>query len=264
MRIKKYFYFDEKKIAEDVIRNGFDQKGIDYGKMYIIAKYFKEVLGYEGEDLEKELVSFCQKHDPSFNQVINAASIKRWVSGAQKYKLRKIDYVTITEKEIAYLSQVHKSRERKILFIMLILAKARKKGNTRITTKEYRESNNYYIKYNNFADIIRLSGISRLTENRIKEILNNNLNMITLYFPEKELIKLEYADPEGIGFDIYDLENLPDSYEIFFGKDLNRCEECGKVYSKTGRWQKYCPSCARNIKKEQDRINIREKRRLVR
>lgn len=261
MKVRKYFYFDEAKVAEDVIRNGFGGKGIDYGKMYIMAKYFKESLGYTGDDLEKEIVLFCQKHDPSFNPIINASGIKRWVLAAEKYSLRRITHVTITEKELGILSNIKKPRERKILFVALVLAKARKKGNTRIGKTEFRESDNYYIKYDNFADIIRLANFPSLTEHGVKKVLYNNKHLITQYYPEKELIKLEYADSGETGFAIYDLENISDSYEVFFGQKLNRCERCGKVYSKTGRRQKYCNACAREVDREKARERMQKARK---
>ena len=100
MKVKKYFYFNEVKVAEDVIRNGFGGKGIDYGKMYIMAKYFKEVLGYNGDDLERELVLFCQKHDPSFNPVISASEVKRWLLAAEKYNLFQIGHITAAMMQI--------------------------------------------------------------------------------------------------------------------------------------------------------------------
>ena len=260
MKVKKYFYFNEVKVAEDVIRNGFGGKGIDYGKMYIMAKYFKEVLGYNGDDLERELVLFCQKHDPSFNPVISASEVKRWLLAAEKYNLRRVDHVTITEKELGILSNIKKPRERKILFIALVLAKARKKGNTRIGKTEFRESDNYYIKYDNFADIIRLANFPSLTEHGVKKALYNNKHLITQYYPEKELIKLEYADSAETGFAIYDLENISDSYEVFFGQKLNRCERCGKVYSKMSNRQKYCVNCRAEEKRRTTREAMRKKR----
>ena len=258
MKVKKYFYFNEVKVAEDVIHNGFGGKGIDYGKMYIMAKYFKEVLGYNGDDLERELILFCQKHDPTFNPVINASGIKRWLLAAEKYSLRRIDHVTITEKELGILSNIKKPRERKILFIALVLAKARKKGNTRIGKTEFREPDNYYIKYDNFADIIRLAGFPSLTEHGVKKVLYNNKHLITQYYPEKELIKLEYADSGKTGFAIYDLENISDSYEVFFGKDLATCELCGKAFSRTNNRQKYCGACSEKAR-AQRRVGYMQK-----
>lgn len=260
MRIKKYFYFDEERVAEDIIKNGFENNKIDYGKMYILSRYFYHILGYRNNDLQNELITFCKKYEPTFNPIINYSTINKWVTSAEKYNLRKVESVVITERELSNLSLIENIRERKVMFIILVLAKARKQGNTRVGKEDFKESDNFYIKYDNFTDVIRLANIPSLTINKICEILHKHLNMITLYSPEKELIKLEYADPSKNGFTIYDLENVSDAYEVFFGENLAKCENCGRAYSKNSNRQRYCSNCKNIVKKNKDKEFKRKER----
>ena len=65
MRSKKIFSFDEKKDAEEIITNGFE-KGIDYSKMYVVAKYFRSISGFGAIRLERELIKFCKTQDANF------------------------------------------------------------------------------------------------------------------------------------------------------------------------------------------------------
>ena len=46
MRTKKDFIFDEKSEAKKIINNGFENNKIDYGKMYLVAKYTKDKNNY--------------------------------------------------------------------------------------------------------------------------------------------------------------------------------------------------------------------------
>lgn len=66
MATKKRFSFDEEKEAEEIFKNGFPGGKLDYGKMYLIAKYFRETFGYGEVRLEREMLKFCKEHDKNF------------------------------------------------------------------------------------------------------------------------------------------------------------------------------------------------------
>ena len=91
MRTNKAFMFNEEKIAEEIIRNGFEKGIIDYGKMYVVAKYFREKYDYGAVRLEREIIDFCKSVDPNFNPITQAEYIKKWVKSAMEYNLRKIN-----------------------------------------------------------------------------------------------------------------------------------------------------------------------------
>ena len=124
MRSKKVFSFDEEKDAEEVIKNGFPNGTIDYNKMYLVAKYFRKSFKYGAIRLERELIKFCKDQDRNFNPVIDADSVKKWVKSAMNYELRKIDSITISQKEIDALKNIDQPHERKLLFITFVLSKA--------------------------------------------------------------------------------------------------------------------------------------------
>lgn len=255
MRNKKYFYFDEKRIAEEFIKNGFDSQGIDYNAMYIVSKYFREIENLGGKDLKKRVINFCKQHNKNFNPVLEREQISKWISSAMKYNLRKIEEVYITEKEVEFLKTIVSNRDRKLLFIMLIFSKGLKQGNTRRGKTKYKKSEQYYIRYGNFLDIVRLSELTHISEVTFAKILHKYKDHLLLYNPEKELIRLDYAYPDSkISVEITDFTNLVGEYQKIFGKHMSYCQICGKEIEKVTNNQKYCDDCS----KEANRLRVKK------
>jgi len=261
MRNKKTFSFDEEKDAENIIAHGFKTNGIDYSKMYVIAKYFKDKFGYGEIRLERELIKFCKSHDKNFNPVVESESLKRWVRSAMTYSLRKIECVQVSKKEIEFLKKIDSTKDRKLLFMMLILAKALKFRNTRRDKKETLPSKNYYVHYNNLLDIIRLSGLKNITEANFASILHKYKDHLNFYNPERELIKINFVDADmKNSIEIKDMDDLLSYYDKFFGEDINKCEKCGKEIVKTSNRQIYCKTCSKETWNKQKRELMRERR----
>ena len=265
MRNKKRFIFDEEAEAERILLNGFENGEIDYSQMYTVAKYFRQKFGYGELRLERALIKFCKEQDANFNPIIEAGAIKKWIKTAMSYGLRKIEEVYLSEKELEFLSLIQIPKERKVLFVTLVFAKALKKSSTRLKSQpfnssEERSTPSYYIHYSNFLDIIRLSGISSLTETRLSYIYNKHKSSFTFYNPEKELIRLDYADPTSrIVFVVRNLENMMEAYEYIFG-GKNNCSKCGKPFERKSNRQKYCPECQIEV----NRIQATERKKRQR
>lgn len=265
MRSKKIFSFDEQKDAEQIYNNGFEN-GIDYSKMYIIAKYIRQTFDFGEIRLEKELIRFCKREDRNFNPVKEAPMIRKWINSAMKYDLRKIDSVSITDKELSFLRTIKNNKDRRILYCMLVFSKALKKGNIKRKKDNATPSVYYYIHYNNFPDIIRMSKLSNIGETDLGDILNQYKNNFTFYSADRELIRLDFATKDdGSGFIIKDLENAIDYFNILFqnSKPAAVCVICGKEIKKNSNIQKYCKSCAKIRSREQHKEIMRKRRSVT-
>lgn len=253
MRSKKIFSFDEERDAEKIIKTGFPNSSIDYSKMYIVAKYFRHSFKYGAIRLEKEVIKFCKSQDKNFNPIIEAQSIKRWVNSAMLYDLRKIDCLTVSQKEIDFLKTIEPVKDRKLLFMTLILAKALKQRNTRHKQDVIKTSDNYYIHYNNFLDIIRLAKVKNTSEIDFAGILYKYKDNFTFYSAEKELIRVNYIDAHSdTDISIDNLDKTYEYYELFFNNTVSmaRCARCGNPIEKTNNKKKYCDECADILEKE--------------
>lgn len=260
MKTNKAFLFNEESEAEKIINNGFEIEGIDYGKMYIVAKYLREKYNYGEIRLEREVISFCKSIDKNFNPITQAEYIKKWVKSATNYDLRKIEYVYISKKDVEFLKTIEDEKHRKILFAVLVLSKAMKLSGTKRGKKEYKTSDNYYIRYNNLSDITRISNVANVSEMNLALILNEYKEYFTFYSPHKELIKVNFVDTSrNDDIKIDNLEDISEMYEKLFGKDL--CVICGKEFERKSNRQKYCEDCSKKIKSEQTIKIINEKRR---
>jgi len=249
MRTKKYFSFDEEKDAEKLYNNGFPNGAIDYSQMYLVAKYIRQTFNYGEIRLEKAVIKFCKEQDKNFNPITEAEAIRKWVRSAINYDLRKIDSITVSQKEINILKQIENNKDKKLLFVLLVFSKALKKGSVKRDKSNLKTSDNYYIHYNNFLDIIRLSRLTNTSEIDLADILYKYKYLFTLYKPERELIRLEFIDKnpkkETI---IYDLNNISNYYNILFEKQkieyketLGKCSVCGKEFIKKSNRQRSCP-----------------------
>jgi len=263
MRNKKGFSFDEEKDAKEIIATGFPGRTIDYSAMYTVAKYLRHAKHLGAIRLEKELIEFCKAQDINFNPITDAESIKKWVSSAMNYDLRKIDNVAISKNEIDFLKTIESSKDRKLLFMMLVLSKALKHRGTRHKKTDFKVSDNYYIHYNNFSDIIRLSGLKNISEVDLADILWKYKEHLTFYHAEKELIRIDFVDKQfGEGIAIDDMDKILEFYDSLFGKNrpIIQCADCGKEIIKSNNKQIYCKECAKKHILEQKREWIKNAR----
>ena len=263
MRNKKVFSFDEEKDAKAIIANGFPDGAIDYSAMYLVAKYLRQTLKYGAIRLERELIRFCKEQDKNFNPVVDAESIQKWVTSAMNYDLRKIESITISQQEIDFLRMIDSSKDRKLLFMTLVLSKALKYRGTRRKKTDLKVSDNYYIHYNNFLDIIRLSGLRNISEIDLADIYSKYSEHFIFYHAEKELIKINFIDKRSENGAVIDnLNNTLEIYDTLFGKNVSitHCADCRREMIKNNNKQIYCKVCAFKHKNEQDKIRMKLKR----
>ena len=263
MRNKKVFSFNEEKDAVEIIKNGFPNGVIDYSAMYLVAKYFRQTMKYGAIRLERELIKFCKEQDKNFNPVVDAESIQKWVTSAMNYDLRKIENITISQQEIDFLKTIESSKDRKLLFMTLVLSKALKHRGTRRKKTEFKISDNYYIHYNNFSDIIRLSGLKNVSEIDLADVYSKYSEHLTFYHAEKELIKINFIDKHSEnGIVVDNLNETLKFYDALFGKNasVSHCVDCGRQMIKSNNKQIYCKVCAFKHKNEQDKIRMKLKR----
>lgn len=261
MKSKKEFYFDEVKNTKEIVSKGFDKGNIDYGLMYSVAKYFRQEFGYGEITLEKELISFCKKQNKDFNPIIEAQTIKKWIKAAMRYGLREVSRVSISPEEISFLKGINIPKDRKILFITLILSRTIKQNNIRLKKRTTVAQPGYFIHYSNFPDIIKLSNIANLSETKLADIFGKYKEHMTFYTPEKELIRLDFASIYSSSWIILkNLENIAEEYVFLFGKNKAICKQCGAEIVKKSNRQVTCQKCAREIRSIKQRELMRKRR----
>jgi hypothetical protein len=238
----KYIYsFHEERDALDVITNGFSDGFATGREGSLVAKYYKKEFGYGEVRLERAVIDFCKKHDPSFNAIVQADSIEKWVRDAMNFDFRKVTNVRITHAEMREIKKIKDLRSRKILFMILVLSKS---------TPEEREK--YYFR-DEFLPLLRDALDFKSTEltlaGEFKPFIDAGL--IVRYSPESKSCFIKFASNDGsVAMRIPDPSQALERYRSFFGGDIFYCANgCGTEIVKTGNKTKYCPECAKTKEK---------------
>ena len=253
-KYKKRFIYSETHKAEELINKGFPNKEINYGEMYVVAKYFRLVEGLGEKKLEKRLIEFCTKQSKEFNPVLDADYIKKWVRSAMKSThMREIDKLIITQAEMEKIKTIRDLRHRKVLFALLVFAKS---SAEKIAEK-------YFVNFYRFKDIIELLDFRMTEPTLIDKLLSEfyDLGLITVYSPEKELIRVDFSnDNSPMALTIKQIDRSLEYYKTYFGGISGYCADCGHEIVKKSNSQVRCESCAL-IKKRADNLAIKTKKR---
>jgi len=236
----------EKRHAEKILKSGFSSF-MSRGDLFILAKYFKHI-GKNKRQIEKDLILFCEEHNPEFNHVIFDKIIKNIVRNSLKYALNSENPVKITKNELKSIRSVKNYNKEKILLVMLVSAKyLAKKG-----------AESFYAKME-FTEIIKRAKVSVPKEER-KKILHalNNTELIQATFFSNSF-RVTFVDMDnrnngdGEAFIVDDVDNVPLFLPFF-------CDSCGKQLKKKPKRRVVCNKCYPASKNEQTAARVKKHR----
>jgi hypothetical protein len=243
----RLFFSDEKKDAEIIFKNGFAKGEYNNYDAYLVAKYFRNELGYGDRRVKNSLIAFCCENDKNFNYVLNRSSIAKIIRNSSSEWRNKKSAIYITKREIEKIRKIKNFDYQKILLLFLIFAK-RERG---------------YVYDGRWADIKRLSGL-RITNREIHK---------ALYFGYKEgmvrdsndnhfirFIDDETSNPEITLSAEKQILNVSKIYENYCGGVLVYCKDCGKEFMKSVSGSKLCQECLRVKRTNDVRNNVRKHR----
>jgi hypothetical protein len=239
---------NELEYAKNLLEHGFS-KYMSTRDLLILAKYYR-YLGKGDQDVEHELIRFCQIHEPGFNEIIFADRILFVVNKSSKLSLRLPVSVPITENEINAIRSVGNYRFEKVLFTMLVLGKYYRLSNPNAKDTLAKA---YYVN-DNINTILKLAHTSQKKDENILHSLYN-LGLID-YNKKLGTYVVKFAnssDTSGVVATVTDLKRLLEFYPLY-------CTACGKNMERTGRNQKLCGDCW----KERQKILWKESKRKAR
>ena len=238
---------DEEKYAEKIIDTG-EIGNKPTSTLFLLSKYFRQKMEYGEKKTEKELNQFMidnyKNYIPAqWEDVIEDISKK-----GKKYKLQKIDYIGITQKELDEISKVCNLKYEKLLFTMLCYAKLynhlseTNNGWDNTDIKELYKVARVTVKYRNdkflYLNDLEATGLISFSNK------NDNLNMKINFVDQSTDYVLKVDDFRELGYIYQQYTNN--------GTFIN-CKECGRLIKKTNNKCLYCNDCKVLISSQQKR-----------
>jgi hypothetical protein len=254
--------FDEEELVGEILINGFLGNKVNYQELSLLTKYYYWIDGLRGKSLEKEILSFCEKNDKCFDKIDSACLIDLCMKKAEKYNLRAVHPIIITQKEVENIKTAKNFKKQKFLFCMLVYAKALKFSGVRSdpSTGELKD-HGYHIRNSFLREIKNISGLKE-SYDEVLYWLHDYKKLGLIKATKRRKIHLLFGEFQGIPAFVIDTdEGMVDKYIEYCGGELIYCEKCGEEIIKTGKNMKMCKECAIEDNREKTKNRMRDVRK---
>ena len=248
---------NETKQAEYIIEKG-EVGTKPTSTLFLLGKYYRQKEKLDKDQTVNKLNEFMVKNYKNYNSALWEEGIEDIAKKANKYPLREIDSIKITQYELNKIAELHDIKYEKLLFTMLCYAKL---YNT------ISENNNGRVN----TDIQELYRVARVTVKYRKDkflFLNDIEGTGLISFSNKNdnlNLKVNFFDIDGeTVLEINDFRELGYEYLNYIGDgNFIRCSECKRLVRKKSKHDystKYCNECSKIVFNEQCKQNMRKMR----
>ena len=227
---------NEKLYAEELLKN-YVLGNKPSETLGILVKYFYN-MGYNQEKIRKELNDFMEKSCTiKYNPDKWQDTFDNLIKQAKKYKLKEIDYISITENELKTISSIKNKPLERLAFTLLCLSKLANKFNPNNNDWSNRQDKEVFklanIQVNITKQCLMINDLKNLGLIEYSKIIDN-INTKVLFIDEdsKEILK------------ITKFRDLGNEYLFWKGEKFKRCRECGKLIRPNKQNNNsYCNEC---------------------
>lgn len=241
--------FDEKKYAEDIIKNKAYNTIKNQGKERCIIARYLYWKGLDNNGIIKELSKIPMAGGEYLSEENRISIFTKIVNKALDYEFIYDKEVLIYKDELDTILTVENEDAQNLLFIYLVYYKwARQNNNLRF----YSKKNQIDMVVENSVDIWKLANVAKL---RVSERyrLNNMLYSLGLYkidnFKAHNYIYLPFAkqsEDDNYIIKINNYNNILGEFLLYKNPErYKRCECCNTVIQKTRSPKKYCDKCSK-------------------
>lgn len=220
---------NEVKEAEKILNSG-EVGNKPTSTLFLLGKYYRQKNNLDKTQTSKALDSFMRENYKNYNPVLWENIIEDISKKANKYPLREIDSIGITQGELDEISKLVNIKYEKLVFTMLCFAKLynalseNNNGWVNIRIPEIFRIARVTVKYKKdkflFLNDIEKSGLISFSNK------NDNLNL-KINFVGNDLDKSVIT--------ISDFRELGYEYLNYIGDgNFIRCSECGRLVRKSG------------------------------
>lgn len=248
---------NEVKQAEYIIEKG-EVGNKPTSTLFLLGKYFRQKENLNKEQTFNKLNEFMQQNYKNYNSVLWEDIIEDISKKANKYLLRELDHIDITQSELEKILEVDNLKYQKLLFTMLCYAKL---------YNLISENNSGWIN----TDIREIYRVARVTVKYKKDkflYLNDLERTELISFSNKNdnlNIRINFVDMNNkTVITINDFRELGYEYLNYIGNGrFIRCTECKRLVRKKNKHDystKYCPECSKKKFNEHCKRNMRKLR----
>ena len=218
---------NEVKQAEHIIENG-EVGNKPTSTLFLLGKYYRVKENLDKEQTFNKLNEFMERNYKNYNSALWEDIVEDISKKANKYSLREIDSLCITQDELDKISEIDNLKYQKLLFTMLCYAKL---------YNCISENNNGWINAD-IKEIFRVARVSVKYRNDKFLYLNDLEKTGLISFSNKNdnlNIRVNFVDMDGKKvFNISDFRELGYEYLNYIGNcKFIRCVECGRLIKKT-------------------------------
>lgn len=238
--------FNEISYAKYIIENGF----LTNRKLYeinILSKYYY-YLKQSSEEVEKNIILFCEKNITNFSYARYIDKITKIVKNSKKTPISEVSKIDIYKEEINFILSFNEDRYFNQVLLSLFMMK---KIRLFLNQKSY--LNYKYSKFSKYCGLRETKDIYKIIKkledyNLVRVCRNSNLEIL-----------FDVCSSGDVAFSIKDFYSPYKYLKNYLGeKRYFECEHCGKMVQLKSNRQKYCKECSRivNILKTMERKRV--------
>lgn len=250
---------NEVKQAEYIIEKG-EVGNKPTSTLFLLGKYYRVKENLDKEQTFNKLNEFMENNYKNFNSALWEDIIEDISKKANKYSLREIDLIGITQQELDKISEIDNLKYQKLLFTMLCYAKL---------YNFISENNNGWIN-TDIKEIFRVARVSVKHRNDKFLYLNDLERTGLISFSSKNdnlNIRVNFVNING-EYVLYidDFRELGYEYLNYIGNEkFIRCINCKRLVKKKSKHDystKYCGTCSKKIE-SQNALERKRKQRNI-
>lgn len=240
---------NEKKYVEDIL-NSKDIGSKPSATLFLLGKYYRKVMGYDVNETFNKLNEFMQKYYPNYNPVLWENIIDDISKKSNKYNIREVDSIGITQLELDTIALLKDKTLEKLVFVMLCHSKlynlSSANNNNWINTKlpEIFKTARVNVKFKDDKMFL----INKLLNAKVLEfidedgvIINSPLISISKKNTNKNIQLLFIDNNNKPILSVNDFRELGYEYMLYLGENYSRCEKCGILFKQNkNKSYKYC------------------------
>lgn len=220
------FKFNEKSKICSIVEDGnIDGVSINNAIWYA-SIYYTQISPVDKNDVFWKIVDFMNKNYDSFMYHGYVNIINRYINKAYKYRIKDVDYIQITRKEMDKILSLNDIKKEKIAFVILALAKYQ-------NAESQRDNDTFYAKTSEIFKFARVTIPAKdrdvyfgfaYKEGLLKENFSIGYNALTADFVDHD------SDDVVLVLDEYDYLELAYAFLNYKNGGYKRCAACGRWF----------------------------------